>query len=153
MKKYEQMPKFWGLSSANICKSCRFRQELSRLDPNSNEYWLADLQKKVSIQPRTSRSKFGGGSIHLFIRFLRILSRGLQQFGFPQLWSSSDSLQLSLSLSLKHAGSISLIGFWHHFAQHVKTHCANVSHGFIFWILIWTFRRFLHSSPRGWRHQ
>ena len=48
---------FWGLSVAEVCKYCRSRQEFS------NEYFV---QKSASIQPRTSRSKFGSDSIHFF---------------------------------------------------------------------------------------
>ena len=35
------------------------------------------LQISASKQPRTSRSKFGGGSIHLFIRLLNKVYHGL----------------------------------------------------------------------------
>ena len=47
--------KFWILSGAKACKSCRSRQELS------NEIAIQtsiDLQNSASIQPRTSLSKF-----------------------------------------------------------------------------------------------
>ena len=73
--------KFWGLNGANVshfqfrffspqrrilCKSCRSRQELS------NDYQVTiNWQTSVSIQLRTSLSKFGGDSIHVFIRLLR----------------------------------------------------------------------------------
>ena len=58
------------MQDLQVCKSCRSRQELSH---EYLRFTSIHLQILVSIQPRTTLSKFGGAVIHLFIR---LRSRG-----------------------------------------------------------------------------
>ena len=62
----EKFLKYWGLSGAKACKSCRSRQELKAFPRDIY------LQKSASIPPRTGISKFGSDSIHFFNSLINI---------------------------------------------------------------------------------
>ena len=123
-KKFDEtFLKYWGLSGAKACKSCRSRQELSKLIPTS-----IYLQQSASIQPRTSLSKFGGKLNSSFIRLLtpednpvgshkRMIPSVSEQSAFSGYGMLRFILNISYSVANFSARAFEWLDF-----RHCKTH-------------------------------